>query len=541
MKKKLPFEEAIESKLQQVPTPDEESSWQAMNNLLDKNDKRGIFFPRKRYFILLLILCLLLPGAWLLLHNSKTANRVVDDKNVATAVSQNSKNTIASTDNIKTGSNNNLDDNKAGKVDNAFSNTSTKENAVEPNTDDKIKPVAADKNNVTISATDTKNVSTNTVSENNNYKNKLVTKNKTIASKKTIVNTAGNNEEVSKNNYKNKPARNDQGKKVAKNKKEKATPDVYNSKKNRFNTKTKTRMNATGSAETDKANDAGEIATEPTAKNIPEDKISKIADDTVVADPIVITGKTITTPIASPIKNDSIKDKIVVAKASSQKKKKANRFTWSAGIGLQQQIPLGKQKLIAYGFNGHNNIINDYVPSVYLQFENPGKWFAQLEYDYASPRLVGGFAYSRKTTMNNFSGELSTTSLQLKKTFYHETSLSFNYYIMPHWSVGVGGMWRQLYKAISEQRSSLKNIQDQSEEITSKIIPAGYKDSFLYRSNTNLMLQTNYEWRRMSFGLRWSADLQPYIKYTMPSGEIADRKSWALEFLLRIRLLRSGK
>jgi len=46
MKKKLPFEEAIEGKLQQAPLPDKEQSWQAMEELLNK--KKNIRLYRRR-------------------------------------------------------------------------------------------------------------------------------------------------------------------------------------------------------------------------------------------------------------------------------------------------------------------------------------------------------------------------------------------------------------------------------------------------------------------------------------------------------------
>jgi RecA-family ATPase len=68
MKKKLPIEEALEQKLQQIPQPDQETSWQAMKLLLEKDKRRPAFIFRRRNVIALLII--LLSAALLLWKNN---------------------------------------------------------------------------------------------------------------------------------------------------------------------------------------------------------------------------------------------------------------------------------------------------------------------------------------------------------------------------------------------------------------------------------------------------------------------------------------
>lgn len=61
MNKKLPIEEALEIRLNNLPVPNEDAAWQDMSRLLDKEKKPRILFL-KRLGILLLLLVLLLAG-----------------------------------------------------------------------------------------------------------------------------------------------------------------------------------------------------------------------------------------------------------------------------------------------------------------------------------------------------------------------------------------------------------------------------------------------------------------------------------------------
>jgi hypothetical protein len=64
----------------------------------------------------------------------------------------------------------------------------------------------------------------------------------------------------------------------------------------------------------------------------------------------------------------------------------------------------------------------------------------------------------------------------------------------------------------------------------------GYNDSFLYNSTAGVLLQTDYHWKRVSFGLRYTRNLQPFIKYTKPDGAVLEEKNGVLQAVLRLRL-----
>lgn len=216
-------------------------------------------------------------------------------------------------------------------------------------------------------------------------------------------------------------------------------------------------------------------------------------------------------------------------------------FFIRAGVGVQQQIPVGGQKQVAINLNGNRNLLADYIPSFFLQFEKEQRWYVQAEFSWASPKLVKGFSYSRQTRADS-AFSMVTTNLLLKKVFYRELPLSFHYYLRPRWSAGVGATYGWFHGAITEKQTATQNLLTQASAVNKQIVPIErYTDSFLYRSHTYLMLQTNYQWKSLSLGLRFSGDVQPYIKYTLPDGTVADKRNWSLELLVRLGLWKSGK
>jgi hypothetical protein len=52
-------------------------------------------------------------------------------------------------------------------------------------------------------------------------------------------------------------------------------------------------------------------------------------------------------------------------------------------------------------------------------------------------------------------------------------------------------------------------------------------------------MQADYQWRKFSFGLRYTRDVQPYIKYTRPDGTVNEEKNQSLQLIVRYRIWKS--
>ena len=246
-----------------------------------------------------------------------------------------------------------------------------------------------------------------------------------------------------------------------------------------------------------------------------------------------------------PIVKDTAKKDNPAPSPDSTIQKKTNqnkgRFLFAAGIGEQQQIPVAGQTAVPYSSYGRKGSFSDYVPSVYIQIHREREWFIQAEFRYGAAQSVKEFSYNRQTKYDTSSSNVTVTTLRLKKTYYHQVPLSFNYYLKPNFSVGVGGIYSRFYRAITEKEIQTLNVQTQATTSLKEIIPIrSFTDSFLYKTQVHVLMQADYQWRKFSFGLRYTKDVQPYIKYTKPDGTVNEEKNQSLQLIVRYRLWKSA-
>jgi cytoskeletal protein RodZ len=214
----------------------------------------------------------------------------------------------------------------------------------------------------------------------------------------------------------------------------------------------------------------------------------------------------------------------------------------TAGLGLQQQIPIAGQSVVSYNYYGTNSALPDYVPHIFAQLQKTNKWFLEADFRFGVAQAVNEFPYSQKTTYDSATMNVSVTTMRLMKTYYHEISSSFNYFLFHNIFFGAGGMYSHFHGAITEQETSTTNVVTLASNSVKEIIPVKhFTDSFLYKNQWRILMQLGYQWRKFSVSLRYTTDLQPYIKYTRPDGTVTEEKNQSLQFLLRYRLWQSRR
>ena len=559
MKTKLPYEDALQQQFEDLPLPGENQSWQQMEQLLNKDKKR--FLPP--FFLQYGLLCLLalwfVTVMYFVLRKNEMMNKRLAEKEAAI-------------NHVVANNQEHFNDNKK-----AISEPKMTETAETKEAEAKEHERTAYNNE----PTQLPNATSEENKEQLNVKSKGINK-----ETKQVLTSSGNEGIVSSkqpqsvgkivaSSIKRKVKRKG-GKAIAK--------DVLALSRNGINvdskqaqtfseaTKAKRKINTNKAVATDKITKANQtIKIKPKANEQNEMNLVKnnsgVTDNSkntneqkainndvhtispankqpvIVADSLPATGNNISTiPITKTEKKDTTTIQKTTTIASAIKiPKGTNGLLWSAGAGVQQQIPVGGQMITGYGKSGNTNALADYIPSVYLRMEKLGKWFAQAEFSYGAPQPVNEFSFKRKSVLDNNFTTITTTTVRLKKTYYHQMPLSFNYYILPKWSVGVGGMYSLLQRAVAEQEISTKNRLNEQLAFSTQVMPIkGFTDSFLYKSQLHWLLQTDYQLGKFSFGIRYTRDVQPYIKYTLPNGEMDERKNWSLDFLVRFRLWQSG-
>ncbi|HEV7779738.1 MAG TPA: hypothetical protein VGO58_00650, partial [Chitinophagaceae bacterium] len=223
-------------------------------------------------------------------------------------------------------------------------------------------------------------------------------------------------------------------------------------------------------------------------------------------------------------------------KDSSKKKS----LSFSAGIALHQQLPVAGQSFVPYSALGRKGSVRDYIPSLYIRLNRDDKWFIQSGFRYGAPQLVKEFLYKSKADTIS-QQKYNTTTNYLKKTFYHQVPLTFNYFVVPDWSIGAGIVWNNFAGAVSSQDIIQTDRFNGGDTAISQnvIISSRKADSNFVKSWFQATIETQYKWRRFSFGANYSFGLQPYIRFVLPNGQPQEEKNSSLHLFIRYELWRS--
>jgi hypothetical protein len=233
--------------------------------------------------------------------------------------------------------------------------------------------------------------------------------------------------------------------------------------------------------------------------------------------------------------------------AGDTKKKKDSSdkktISFAAGLGVHQLIPIDGQELTPYDAEGRKGSLYDYIPSLYMRMYKADKWFLQAEFRYGAPQSVPEMLYD-KHVVDSFNSFTTVKSTTLKKTFYHQLPVTFNYFVTKDFSVGGGIVWNKFTSAVTESDVSRRNNITQTDSIISKgVIETQKADSAsqFAKSYLQALFEAEYRWKRFSFGLKYSFGLEPYITFTLPGGTQQQEKNKSLQLFVRYELWRSKK
>jgi len=170
-----------------------------------------------------------------------------------------------------------------------------------------------------------------------------------------------------------------------------------------------------------------------------------------------------------------------------------------------------------------------------------GKWFLQSEFRYGAPQYNREILYSQKS--DSMATSSLITSTKLKKTFYHQVPVSFNYFVLPNWSLGAGFVWNKFNSAVSSQDVIKHIAATGSDTVISlgTIVRNTAADSNFAKSYFQAIFETQYKWKRFSLGARYAFGLQPYLTFTLPGGTKQKENNKSLQVFLRYELWRSKK
>lgn len=240
-------------------------------------------------------------------------------------------------------------------------------------------------------------------------------------------------------------------------------------------------------------------------------------------------------------RTDSLPQPEQKKKDSSAKK----QFYFAAGLGMHQLVPVDGQKLTPYNSAGRKSSLADYIPSIYFRLYREDRWFVHAEFRYGAPQYNREILYDEGSRIDTIAQvEYTTlTSTKLKKTFYHQVPVSFNYFLAKDWSVGGGFVWNKFVGAISERDVNRRNNFTQIDSMISKgvIVRSSSSDSNFVKSYFHASVETQYRKGRFTLGARYAFGLQPYLRFNVGGGQVQQEKNKNLQLFLRYELWRSRK
>jgi hypothetical protein len=269
--------------------------------------------------------------------------------------------------------------------------------------------------------------------------------------------------------------------------------------------------------------------------------------------------KQIATGVDSPLKKTTVIDTVkksaepekpAAKPANRQDSAKKKAIFFSGGISVNQQLPIDGQTATPYNSLGRKGTLLDYIPSVYFrlnkQVNDKDKWFLQAELRYGAPQYAkSGLVYGQvivPDTGTNSPYDTVTSSV-LKKTYYHQLPVTFNYFILPNWSVGGGFVWNKFSSAIAEKeikkRNRVTGVDSPSVKTAIEKISDSASASVFSKSYFQAVIETQYKWKRFSLGARYAFGLDPYIRFTLPGGTQQQERNSSLQIFLRYELWKS--
>lgn len=217
-------------------------------------------------------------------------------------------------------------------------------------------------------------------------------------------------------------------------------------------------------------------------------------------------------------------------------------FYLGAGLTLHQLIPIAGQKSNPYNSLGRKNSLRDYLPSVYLRLYNNKKWFIQSEFRYGAPQYTKDIEFDLKKTIDSSGIFVTSESKKIKKTFYHQLPVSFNYFILPALSAGAGITFNKFSSAVVQQNVNILNTIRQTDSlVSSDLVTQKKADSNFVKTYMQALFEMQYQWKRFSAGGRYSFGLQPYLEFTLPGGIQRKEKNSSLQIFIRYELWQSRR
>lgn len=210
---------------------------------------------------------------------------------------------------------------------------------------------------------------------------------------------------------------------------------------------------------------------------------------------------------------------------------KEHDITFAAGLTLPHSLPVSGQQTAAYNIAAKNSLVTDYLPAPFFQYHVNDKLFLQTEFQFQSPQHTQRLLLSQN--IDTFMSMRYEKTEHLEKLYYF--NIPFNVYYSPvrNFYIGGGLQYSSLLGGIAtyEDKSSNGPNVVSHNSVTRRFSDDSTAAAFS-PSEWRYQLDANYYFNRFSFGLRYNQSMKDYINTQVGPSAVVGRNS---SFLLYIR------
>jgi hypothetical protein len=533
--KNLPLNEKhLADKLQNVPVPDVDQSWEQMRRLLDRDmpePAAGAWSGNRKWWWMGITAAIVMVAAWLANpfreNAATTGNSVVIEKKADKAVgapasdktsgqlnpvSEKRANTNGSASRLnpdsKTASENSKDATPGGLTSNNSDKTIV--------TPDGVPGKETAFNGATAKHTDA----------NNTIAKKAITNaNRTITNKTSLTGSSIAKGKANKEKIQTPP-----GRTLAKK-----TNTPYKDAANRVPiSQSKPDIIITSG----KLPDENEIESSPVNTALaPAETLTNPADAFSELQPqpahLAISGKTDKAFTREMRKKSMKDDNRRLSRASMRGKSRDNdhEITFAAGLALPQSFAISGQQSANYNIAAKSSRITDYLPAPFFQYHVNDKMFLQTEFHFQSPQYTQRLLLSQAIDVS--ANSRREKSQYLEKLYYF--NIPFNVYYSPvrNFYVGGGLQYSSLLGGVAtyeDKRTEGSNV------VSYTSITSRFKDdsaAAVFRpSEWRYQFDANYYFNRFSLGMRYNQAMKDFINMQVGPNTIVGRNR---SFLLYLR------
>ncbi|MBX3256751.1 MAG: hypothetical protein KF862_21625 [Chitinophagaceae bacterium] len=211
---------------------------------------------------------------------------------------------------------------------------------------------------------------------------------------------------------------------------------------------------------------------------------------------------------------------------------------FAAGVAPYQNFSIGSQQTYNYNSAGSKNIATDYIPAPYFQLHITNKVYVLSEFQFNAPQSTPSLLLSQKQLTVPMNTVGYTESTYLRKLYYFNMPLSFYYSPVKNFYVGSGMQFSSFNSglAYTEQRSAdnnlirSENIKIKDDSLSSKITSSEWRYLF----------DANYYVNRFMFGFRYNQALNDFVRINNSLTPMQARNQ-SFQLYLRYNIIVSDK